>query len=164
MGFRQTHSPEALPASCLFCPGSVREWYIDCEYDIEFHGAMYVCKECMLEMARKAGFYSTEETEKQRMLVVETQERNFELQKRIAGLEKAIEGLMDAGYRPGSRPITINRLGPAPALSDQPTLPGTIDVGNGKRETSEPVDDEGLGELSADVSSEPASTAFKLKL
>lgn len=90
--------PQALPACCIFCPGSVRDRYIDTELQIEFHGAVYICDTCILSMGRMIGMISKEQAEILILENTETSTRMFHLQRRQAALESSLRDLADAGY------------------------------------------------------------------
>lgn len=154
MTFKITQNPAALPSSCIFCPGSARPWYVDCEYSIEFHGALYICSECIREMANICGYLSKEESvfigEKLDLKDLEV----IKLRAAVANLEKAIDSLVDAGYRQSGADTTKYRLNMDDEVA-KPQLQKSDDIlGVGKGETSQQSDDEGLGELFPDVSAE----------
>lgn len=158
-----TDNPLALPASCLFCPGSVREWYVDTEYDVEFHGALYICNKCLAEMARLANYTTPEDTEAFNKKISHLEEDNFSLSTKVDGLERAINGMVDGGYRRGGADVSAYRLNvPAPEMAELPTQPTIENVGVGARAFAEPSDDERVAELSDDASSDGGE--FKLRV
>lgn len=159
-----TDNPLALPASCIFCPGSVREWYVDTEYDVEFHGALYICNKCLAEMGRLANFTTPEDTEALNKKIAHLEEDNFNLSTKVDGLERAINGMVDGGYaRPGGARLGSDSLNvSAPKMAEYPAQRTTEDVGVGTGAFAESSNDEGVAELSDDASSDGGE--FKLRV
>lgn len=148
-----TDNPLALPASCIFCPGSVREWYVDTQLDVEFHGALYICNKCLAEMGRLAGYTPPEDTEALNKKIAHLEEDNFNLSRKVDGLERAISGMVDGGIaRPGGAKLGPDSLNVhAPKMAKLPLQPTVEDVGDRTGTFAEPGDDEGVAELSDDA-------------
>ena len=151
-----TDNPLALPAACIFCPGSVREWYVDTELQVEFHGALYICNKCLAEMGRLAGYTTPEDTEALNKKISHLEDDNYNLSIKVDGLEKAIEGLVAGNYpRPGGAKLSANSVDvSAPKMDELPIQRTTEDVGDRTGTFAEPSDDEGMAELSDDASSD----------
>lgn len=147
--------PQALPATCMFCPGSVRDRYIDTDYQIEFHGAVYICDECVVSMGRMIGMLSKEQAEHLIQENTETSSRMFHLQRRQAALEASINDLALAGYdrfRINDRGDLFAHLADSNETVPAPTRTGPsrpsatkASVGSGAGATPEPSDDKELG-------------------
>lgn len=90
--------PQALPANCVMCPGSVRERYIDTEMQFDWYGALYICEECVTVMGRMFGMISKGQADAIIQEHTETSTRMFHLQRRQAALEAGLRDLADAGY------------------------------------------------------------------
>lgn len=155
---RLTTAPEALPGSCFKCGAANREFFIDLGMSFEFHGAVYICSECVIEMSALSGFVSREEISQ---LVIEKEKlgtENFVLQKRIDGQGKIIDGLRT--LRSIDRVDSVRGSDLDTSLDSETTSPGENNLGAGTGEDAESGDDEGMVVLSADAS-EPADE-FKL--
>lgn len=154
MTFKITDSPSAIPAACIFCPTSVRKWYIDTEYDIEYHGALYICNFCLQEMAGIAGYITPEHAETLKTINANLEDENITLQGRLKALENSLGALLDSGYH---NPSLTNSDGDSDLgfeVDEQELLNPDDNVGTGEGETSESFDDEGMGELLPDVGDE----------
>jgi len=144
--------PMALPGCCFRCRAgsNARDFFIDFQFSIDFHGAVYICNECLAEMAHEAGYILPEEARKLKFQLNLLMEENGELQTKIFGLEQAIDGLRIAGRSLGavSQPddsdsVHSTEEGPSEGQ-------GELDFGTG--ESPEPMHDEGMAELSDDDS------------
>lgn len=158
MTIRLTHSPEALPGSCYVCGSGSRDFYIDFNTDIEFHGAFYLCSECIKHIGRLAGYLSPQESKTilQNKEVLERE--NSELREKVSNMESAIASLSSAGYDIGISPDTDSTLFASP-FGKEPS--GAAEsLGPGEGATSESSDDEDVAGLH---STEPEPD-FKLDL
>lgn len=143
-----THNPVALPGSCYFCPGSVRPWYIDTQCQVEYHGAMYICNECLTHMAHLAGYVTPEEAEDLKINLAFAQKNEYELHVQVDALEKAINELTRAGYPSGGadlRAYHVDVVSPQVGISD--TYRTEEELGVGEGETSESPPDEDVAGL-----------------
>jgi hypothetical protein len=59
-------TPQALPGSCYLCSSATRKRYIDLNTQVEFHGAMYLCEECITAMGDELGLLSTKKADRLR--------------------------------------------------------------------------------------------------
>ncbi len=90
--------PEALPSCCIMCPGSAREWFIDTGIQIEWYGAVVICKLCVVAMGQMFGMLTEVQAENVLNNRNVLQQEIFELQKKLAGLEMVERGMAAAGY------------------------------------------------------------------
>lgn len=93
MGFQMVSAPSALPGCCLFCNSADRSLFADCEMNIDFHGAVYICEECIKELAYKIGYISPDQ--------------NLEYQQTIANMQTEID-LLKADL--GNKTVLIEAL------------------------------------------------------
>lgn len=153
--------PMALPGCCFKCRAGSnnRDFFIDFEFSFDMHGAVYICNECVLEMAHAAGYIAPDEARKLMF------EANFfkaeaeDLQTKVFGLEQAIDGLRIAGRSVGVDPRADADVPPSDDDSESPE--GTGQLVEGEGESPEPVHDEGMAELSDDDSG-PIGFEFSL--
>lgn len=144
--------PMALPGCCFKCRAGSnnRDFFVDLEFSIDFHGAVYICNECIAEMAHAAGYILPEEARRLRFETNFYKEEVEELTTKVFGLEQAIDGLRIAGRSVGVIPESDD----SGALSTESEVPRTgqeeLDFGTG--EPAESVYDEGMAELSNDDS------------
>lgn len=148
--FKLTDTPSAIPGSCYFCGSASRNSYVDTGSSVEFHGAMYICVTCVLEMARLFDLASVEEVKALRvdnecyLQLVEEQNN------RLKAAEEVINGYRNLNT---SLVVDVNSFGSSHSvgyLAEQEPLPGAEDLGTGEGETSESGDDKGMAELSDD--------------
>lgn len=91
-------SPAALPSHCMFCPGSVREKYIDTGMQFEWYGAVYICDECIVSMGRMLGMITKDQAD---LLIAANSNLStdtYNLGRELAGLKAGLDGLADAGF------------------------------------------------------------------
>lgn len=161
-----TDNPLALPAACIFCPGSVREWYVDTELQVEFHGALYICNKCLAEMGRLANYTPPEDTEALNKKLAHLEEDNYNLSRKVDGLERAISGMVDSGI-PRSSGAKLDSYSvdvSAPKMDKLPASATIEDVGVGAGAFAEPSNDEGVAELPDDADPDGSDGNFSLKL
>lgn len=144
--------PMALPGCCFKCRSgsSTRDFFIDFQFNFDDHGAVYICNECLAEMAHTAGYILPDEARKLKFQNNFLKEDNEDLVIKIVGLEQAIDGLRIAGssLRSDPKPNAASDLSPA---DEEPRIrQEELDFGAG--EPSEPLHDEGMAELSNDDS------------
>lgn len=142
--------PMALPGCCFRCRAGSnnRDFFIDFEFSMEFHGAVYICNECLAEMAHTAGYILPDEARNYKLQVNLLTEENEELTTKIFGLEQAIDGLRIAGRSFGtpSESDAVDFVHPAAEGS----YSGQEELDFGAGELIEPLHDEGVAELSDD--------------
>jgi len=144
--------PMALPGCCFKCRAGSnnRDFFIDLQFNFDFHGAVYICNECILEMAHAAGYIAPDEAHQLKEKALILLEEKATLLEKIFGLEQAIDGLRIAGRSVGAVP---ERHDSAPVSSDAEAEPeGTGELVEGERVSPEQVHDEGVAELSDDDS------------
>lgn len=93
-----TTQPMALPGTCIMCPGSVRRLYVDTEVQIEWHGAVYICDECIKHMGHLIGMITQQEKDILVTTLTEKDEENYELRKQLAALEGVRDALVAGGW------------------------------------------------------------------
>ena len=150
-------TPVALPGCCFICRGAQRDSYVDTGISMDFEGAFYICNLCVNEMAHYMDYISHQEYKDLRVAKEEADRLNYELIKRVGGLEESLRALANAGYRLDADYGVVVDGGYLPETveseSEEP-LGGTEVVGAGEGETSESSDDEGVAELRSDDSSD----------
>lgn len=158
-------TPTVLPGCCRVCGGASKPWYLDLGTSEEFYGAVYYCNECLAEMARLAGYMTPEDRQKQEARIEELTTANFELQIKLEGMVKALDGLYVAGLLPSPPSTTPTRRGDLSEVVDSSVdepQGGTGQLGEGEGTSAESSDDEGVGIVRSDGSSD--STDFSLSL
>jgi len=153
--------PMALPGCCFKCRAGSnnREFFIDFEFSFDMHGAVYICNECLAEMAHAAGYITPDEARKYTFEVNFLREENSELTTKIFGLEQAIDGLRIAGRSIGIDPDAHASV--PPSDYDSQSREGQKQLEFGEGEPPEPLHDEGVAELSDD-DSEQSDFTFSL--
>jgi len=154
--------PIALPGCCFKCRAgsNSREFFIDFGFSFDDFGAVYICNECLAEMAHAANYVLPVEAQELKLRAALLLEENEELTTKIFGLEQAIDGLRIAGRSVGAVPESND---PVPVSSvGEDAENGTAELGEGEGESSESLHDEGVAELSDDDSGSesPASFSF----
>lgn len=148
-------APQALPGCCFKCSAGMgsREFFIDFEFSMDFYGAVYICNECLTEMAHTAGFITPVEAEAFKKQIAELETDKFQLEVRLQGLERGLDGLRTAGYLADStfnhsnQPDSLIDLGVPDRETHQVLPTGEEDVGSGTDRTPESDDDQDVGEL-----------------
>ena len=159
MRFRKTVAPEALPGCCYFCRGTSRDYFLDTDMHIEFHGAVYICSECLREMAQFVGFEIPERVKHLKERISALEEINTNLLIERDGLEKAVDGLSTA--RSVRRVDTIWNPSDSVQLAFEGTEEGETKLGDRENESSESLYDKGMADVSAnDSSTNPFSLGF----
>ena len=146
----------ALPGCCFICKGAQRDFYIDTGVSLDYEGAFYICNLCLNDMAHQAKFISEDEYKDLRAAKEESDHLNYELIKRVGGLEESLRALANAGYnyKPDIGVVVDGGYLPQTVESDtEESFRGTESLGAGEGASSEPSDDEGMAELRSDDSS-----------
>lgn len=153
--------PMALPGCCFKCRAGSnnRDFFVDTEFSMDDFGAVYICNECIAEMAHAAGYILPEEARKLKFQANFLKEENEELEQKIFGLEQAIDGLRIAGRSFRLDP-ELDADSPSGEVNEEPSEV-TGELGEGEGESPEPLHDEGMAELSDDDSS---AQSFSLDL
>lgn len=145
--------PMALPGCCFKCRAGSnnRDFFVDFDFSMDFHGAVYLCNECIAEMAHAAGYILPDEARKLKFEANFFKEEVEELQTKVFGLEQAIDGLRIAGRSVG----TLSQSDDSDAVPTEPEISreGQEQLDFGAGEPSESLHDEGMAELSDDDSS-----------
>lgn len=82
--------PVALPGSCYICGSASREYYIDLEVHVEFHGRMYLCNVCVGTINQLTGSATPEEVAQLVEANGTQAQKIYELGVQNAGLERAV--------------------------------------------------------------------------
>lgn len=157
------YTPVALPGCCFICMAAQRDSYIDTGVSKDYDGAYYICNMCAHEIAGKYGYLSMDEYKDLRTAKEETDRMNFELIKRVGGLEESLRALANAGYNlnnDGSVVVRGGYLSKAVEPATQESSSGEDSVGTGEGEVTEQSDDEGVGVVH---SNESSSDDFELE-
>lgn len=178
MSFALTKSPAALPGSCYFCSCAPRQGnpertvLVDTECQVEFHGAVYVCDVCVLQMAHLLGLMAQPEAEQLRQQILDTEIVSEQRRETIEAMQETLSGyqrmvsLVDSRVSvSGDATITDSTLQradseangtspePTPELEQQPPSPvGQLEAGEDG--TPEPADDEELDGVRSGTSRE----------
>lgn len=147
------YTPVALPGCCFICRGAQRESYIDTGVSHDYEGAFYICNLCINDMAHQMKYISEDEYKNLRMGKEESDRLNYELIKRVGGLEESLRALANAGYRVDPDVGVVIDGGYLPKDMDNPEYQSperTESLGDGEGTTSESSDDEGMAELRSD--------------
>lgn len=158
------HTPVALPGCCFICRGAQRESYIDTGVQIDYEGAFYICNLCINEAAHIMAFISHDEYKDLRKAKEELEHLNYELIKRVGALEESLSALANAGYRITDDGALVRNGGYISETMEQAAreLSGRTEyVGEREELSTEPLHDEGVGELQ---SSSGSDSEFKLEL
>lgn len=172
--FQVVGQPGALPGSCLFCggiPTDERSFFIDPNVAMEWHGAIYICKLCLFEMASTVGWAepSTVKTLMARIAALETETYQQavqlaaynELRKSIAvlgvGLNSVREfaGVDINGLLAQGPPVDAQLSFGLDARGERVAPDGGADLGEGARASDEPGDDEGVDIVRTDGGGTP---------
>ena len=148
-----TNSPSALPGSCYFCGSGLRDWYIDTDQSVEFHGAMYICNICFEEMSLLADYIKPAKYLEMKIKLESSEMAVYELSKDNQLLKEAIDALGRAGYRTDDdgQPVRDGGI----VLESVEVKDSRVPEGKGILEESlsgstEPSNDKGLGTVRPD--------------
>jgi hypothetical protein len=159
--FAILETPAALPGCCYLCKSHNRAFYVDTALQEEFHGAVYICSECLFEMSEQAGCAPPELRKKLEDRIENLEKSVYQLTVDNEGLEEAVDGLrrvrgVGALVGIGNSPIVVSSPMAEPTASA-----GETPVAEGEGATPEQVHDEGVAELPAD---DDKSSDFSLEL
>jgi hypothetical protein len=150
------YTPVALPGCCFICMAATRDSYIDTGVTRDYDGAYYICNLCCHEIAEKYGYLSMDEYKDLRKAKEDLERINYELIKRVGGLEESLHALANAGYRTNDDGTVVISGGYLPEVVEsgaQKSFSREASVGVGEGEITEQSDDEGVGKLHSDESS-----------
>ena len=151
-----TFSPSALPGSCFFCGSGNREFYIDTQQTVEFHGAMYLCNICVAGIARLVNYLAPDDYKELLATKEHLEEEVYVISKKLSTLEGVLRDLANAGYTVHDDGSIVRSGGVVleTLLEPEQAVPtGKRKLGKGAGEASESSDDEGVVELHSDDSS-----------
>lgn len=95
--FSLTKSPQALPGKCGGCGRATDNLgFIDTGLQFDYYGALLFCSECVLTMASKFGYITTEVADKLISKVAELETETIIQRDAILKLEEALDGLQAA--------------------------------------------------------------------
>jgi hypothetical protein len=155
--FRITNAPEALPGSCFLCSTASREFFVDTGMQVEFHGAFYICNECLAEMARLVGFETPGNVMALRATKDSLEKKVFDLTRDIDALERVVDGYSRLGRTSNSGIITdtsvLQQL-PFDSLSDERASEGEASLGDGTSESPESSNESGMADVRPTESNE----------
>jgi len=155
--FRITNAPEAIPGCCFICSAASREFYVDLDIHMEFHGRMYFCNECLAEMARLCGFETPGKVGEMVAHKEHLEKQVFDLTVEKDALERVVDGYsrLRGVSNPvaASVPVMPGQLS-LDTLSPESTEGGEESVGGGEGETPEPSNEQGMDDLRTSKPSE----------
>lgn len=160
-----TGSPPSLPGCCFLCSTTKQDIrYIDPRRDLEWHGTIYICEDCVIEMAHNLGMTTKGESEDladdNRILT----ERLAVAYKKLEDLEQTVDLLSQR--RLSDRVIeSSNNVG-----TGQDPLPSDVKDAelddNGTKESesgiTESVDEQGPDDVSVTTSNDATAGVFSI--
>lgn len=152
--FRLTNAPEALPGSCYLCNTASREFFVDCGMQVEFHGAFYICSECLAEMARLAGFETPGNVLSLNAQKSALETQVFDLTKEIDGLERVVDGYASLRSNSNTTPVGDPGQLSFDSLSSESAQGRTEGLGTGTGTPIESSDEQRVGDVPTVKSSE----------
>jgi hypothetical protein len=132
---------------------------VDLEFSFDGYGAVYICDECVKEMARTYGMITTDQAIELKAEVETLQTALYEAEVTNQGLERAVSGLTTA--RRYSAPVPVDRdVRPSETStgSEEGLSEPAEDLDGGTEGTPESVHDKGMD----DVRSDGSGTEFRL--
>lgn len=137
--------PEALPGQCKGCGAADRGPYVDTTWSEEYYGAIYFCRDCVLEMAFLYGAISPEAADKIKLELAEAKQAQFDAEVKLRSLSNVKE-TVDAYFSTLSGINSGINTGPATSVNFEVTEPAVVEPAGPTVESS---DGEGPGELLA---------------
>lgn len=104
--------PTALPGSCYLCGSGTKQPFIDWGVSIDFHGALYTCRECTESVANLLGMASKEHYTSVLGHNARLNAENLELTIKNRALQQVVTSMQLAGFNE-----------PIPNSDDQLSLP-----------------------------------------
>lgn len=87
--------PQALPGSCYLCGAASRDQFVDLETQVEFHGAMYLCDKCIIQMGDAVGMLSVKKRVELEKTLVKLKQDNEVLEEERQSLKRVLRGYDD---------------------------------------------------------------------
>jgi len=160
----------SLPGQCFICCSPNRDWFIDTLMSVDRDdpflanghlGAVYICCECVRQMATMGAWISPDEYQNMKETAHIQAGMISELTEKLMGMEQALDGLRQAGYTV-TEGIGATRIGGfSPQIDEGPREKSPEErksVATRERKTPEPIDDEGMDFLRSDGSESPESS------
>ena len=145
--------PQALPGQCKGCGAADKFGYIDTGWQEEFYGAIYFCRDCVLDMASYYGAVAPEQYTRSKRELMEAQQKIVWLEMQYRANIKILEGIDGL--------VDLRTSGGIDSLSDSSVVVDStaeesegerIDVAEGTRGLIKPSDDKDLGVVRASKS------------
>lgn len=146
--------PPALPGACFKCSSGTRKRYLDWGAQWDFHGALYLCDECVIEMARLLGMGTEEQFTKLNFDLLTSREKINQLQGEIDALKKSFNGLDELNEYFAPAPASNSSLSVGSVDEGEELPDSTSGSSSGQEGLTEPLDDEGVDELRTTESSD----------
>lgn len=140
----------ALPGTCIFCPGSVRDRFVDTGIQVEWYGAIIICEQCVTSMGQQFGMVTRGQVSNLEAIMLEKVDEIFSLQTQLATLEGVRNALAAGGWVAPDGTGVLAVPSPARSGDDGVAPPPGSDVGTQGGAAPEQVHDEGLAELRSD--------------
>lgn len=152
MEFSVVETLVALPAECRVCGGASKDWYLDCGYNEEYHGAVYYCCDCIGAIVDICGFMSPAAKKQLEEKVAAQEAEIYDLKIRLDAYREVSSGLNRLGVHISHPTGTGSSDLPVPdPNSDEGESEAGGEVGSGAGAAPESGDDEGVAELHSDV-------------
>jgi hypothetical protein len=139
-------SPPALPGNCFKCSSASREAFYDLGMSIDFVGAVYLCNECVYEIARAFGMDTAEKVQGLYGLLEKKEEYIVALTEELNSVKGAFDGLNDLNeYLASGVPLSganVPFVEPEEGFAER-----TVDVVDGEVGPAESSDDERVAVL-----------------
>lgn len=85
--------PEALPGQCKGCGAADRGPYVDTTWSEEYYGAIYFCRDCVLEMAFLYGAIAPEKADALKLELEEAKQTLFDTEVKLRSLSQIKEAV-----------------------------------------------------------------------
>lgn len=153
--FQVVTRPAAQPGCCYICRNGNADWYLDTGAYEEFFGVVYICNNCIAQLAITVGYFTPEQRVEFEEKIMQLENELGESTARIYGMEQIINGYTALGFHYSSDvPVLptnsgIDSMGSAGSNSDptESTQHGEDEMGIGEGNSPEPSDDEALGDI-----------------
>lgn len=166
--FQIVTRPAAQPGCCYVCRNGNAAWYLDTGAYEEFFGVVYICNDCIAQMAVTVGYFTPEQRVEFEERIMQLGNELAESTARIYGMEQIINGYSALGvHNPPDVPVlssdspsdSLGSEGPDQDSTDS-AQHGEDEMGVGEGNPPEPTNDEALGDVRP--TSDPSD--FKLSL
>lgn len=142
-------NPELAPGICFLngCVGDGKRKFIDFGKNIEWYGAVYICTQCIIEVAEAAEYIPVASFDKLHNDYRELKVNYDQLAAKYAPFEEAIKNVLD-GPDPGfGMVLHPSSFQPSANEIREPDESDSNESAQGKSETNESVDVEGPDDL-----------------